>query len=399
MTEWVIVIAGLCIGCVATTTVIACTTANQVELYRWITGLSSGAKAARTLLSAPSRVLGSARGMAAAGTLIAALGLRAVLDGLAPVVQVTSVLFLAVPLAAIILYALPNAIGSRWSASIIEEAVPLVGRLAAVFAPALPQGASVRPREDLVKGQLQRVPSETVGSDELTLVSGVLSFTEMQVSEVMTPRTEVVAVSESSSIDEVSKAFLESGFSRLPLYSDTLDNIIGIYYAFDLLKILPGGELPVRPITAVPTTKACADLLFEMQRDCHQVAVVLDEYGGTAGIATMNDLLTELVEETFYAVESELEETVSHPPVIEVPGATPVDEVTEKFGISYDGGLAETVGGLLSSAVGRIPAAGERFEMSGLEFDVIEATATRVERVTVRLAAVATVHIDSPGVP
>jgi len=254
----------------------------------------------------------------------------------------------------------------------------------------------VRPRTDLTNHQLQRHARDSSGPDDLTLVSGVLEFTEHQVREVMTPRTEIVAVAEETPLEDICRVFVESGFSRLPTYRDSLDHIVGIYYALDILKLSPGGHLPIRPVTLVPTTRPCADLLFEMQRERRLVAVVLDEYGGTAGIATMNDLLADLVEETFDTAEAQDYPDVPLPAVIEVAGTAPVDDVADKFGVSLPGS-SETIGGLLSTAAGRIPKAGERFELAGLEFDVVEATATRVERVTVRGARVPVIQLRPAG--
>jgi len=318
------------------------------------------------------------------------------MDGLGPIALAVSIVFLVVPVVATLFYSLPSAIGRRWAESTIKTAVPWASRLAAVFAPVSPHGSTVRPRADLTSPQLQRSAGDKGGSDDLTLVSGVLAFTERQVREVMTSRTEVVAVADDAPLDEICRLFVDSGFSRLPLYSNSLDDIVGMYYAFDLLKLAPGGQLPVRPVTMVPTTRPCADLLFEMRRERRQVAVVLDEYGGTAGIATLNDLLADLVEETFETTQMQRSESITQPAVIEVAGTAALADVAQQFGTSLPGG-AETVGGLLSSHVGRIPIPGERFELADLEFDVVAATATRVERVTVRRVTVAVIHLESIG--
>jgi CBS domain containing-hemolysin-like protein len=383
-------------GAVGMTTVIACGVANQVELYRWITGRESGAKAARALLSAPSRIVGTALGIAAAGSLVAGLGFRALFDGLTPVALAVSTVFLVIPVVVSVLHALPSALGRRWPEATVKTTVPLTGPLAAIFAPVLPHGSTVRPRVDLTRLQVQRSRGDTGGSDDLSLVSGVLGFTERQVREVMTPRTDVIAVADSSPLDEICGTFVRSGFSRVPVFSDSLDNIVGMYYAFDLLKLPPGGQLPVRPVTLVPLTRPCADLLFEMQRERRQVAVVLDEFGGTAGILTLNDLLADLVEETFEAAPITESAATPQPVVVEFAGTAPVADIAQQFGTSISGG-AETIGGLLSGCVGRIPVPGERFELAGLEFDVVAATPARVERVTVRRAAVAVVRLESEG--
>lgn len=396
MSGWVLLLVGIGLGGVGMTTAVACLAANQVELYRWITGREGEARAARALLSAPSRIVGAALGIAATGTLLAGIGLRAFLDGFGLAVLAVSIAFFVVPVSAAVFYSLPSAIGRRRPEPTIKTFVPWVGRLAAVFAPVLARGSTVRPRADLTGPQLQRSAEEGGGSDDLALVSGVLAFTERQVREVMTPRTDVVAVANNLLIDQVCRTFMESGLSRLPVYGDSLDDIVGMYYAFDLLKLSPGGQLPIRPVALAPATRPCADLLFEMQRDRRHLAVVLDEYGGTDGIVTLHDLLTDLVEETFETRETRDAESVSPPVVLEVAGTAALADVAEHFGTSLPGG-AETVGGLLSGAAGRIPVPGERFELAGLEFDVVAATATRIERVTVRKIVGAVIRLESKG--
>jgi CBS domain containing-hemolysin-like protein len=131
-----------------------------------------------------------------------------------------------------------------------------------------------------------------------------------------------------------------------------------------------------------------------MQRDRRQVTVVLDEFGGTAGIATLDDLLADLVEETFETAPFDGSQQTAHPAVMEVEGSAAVGDVAQQFGVTFTSD-AETIGGLLSSAVGRIPAAGERFELAGLEFDVVAATPTKVERVTVRRPTGTVIKLES----
>jgi CBS domain containing-hemolysin-like protein len=396
MTVLLMIVGGLILGMVGVATAAASRAADQVELYRWITNRQDGAASARALLAAPSRVVGAALGIASAGTILTGIGVRALLDTLSPVVIAAVTILLVIPLAIICMHSLPSIIGRRWPETTVRLTASVVSRFSAIFAAVQPSGSSVHPRVDLARSQLQRASGDKTSVDDLSLVSGVLEFTERQVKEVMTPRTEVVAVADSAVPAHICNTFVESGYSRLPVYSESLDNIVGMYYAFDLLKLTPAGQLPVRPVTLVPMTRPCADLLFEMQRDRRQVAVVLDEFGGTAGIATLNDLLADLVEETFETPSGTHVETPRHPGVVEVAGTATASDIAQKFEVSFPSG-AETIGGLLSGAVGRIPVAGERFELSGLEFDVIEATPTRVERLTVRRAVGTVTRLESLG--
>ena len=396
MTASMMIVGGLVVGLCGMTAATASAAANQVELYRWITGRMSGATAARALLSGPARVVGASLGIASAGTILTGIGVRAFLDDLSAVAMAVVTVLLVVPTVAVIFHSLPRVIGRRWAEMVVKVTVSPINRLAVIFAPVLPSGSGVRPRLDLADSQLRLAVGDTGNVEDLTLVSGVLEFTERQVREVMTPRTDVVAVADNATVDDVCNTFIESGYSRLPVYADSLDNIVGMYYAFDLLKLSPGGQLPVRSVTLAPVTRLCADLLFEMQRDRRQVAVVLDEFGGTAGIATLNDLLADLVEETFETASPIRAEPIDQPVVVEVAGTVEVGDIAEQFGVTFPLG-AETVSGMLSRSVGRIPTAGERFEMAGLEFDIIEATPTHVERLTVRRAVGAVTRLKSAG--
>lgn len=250
----------------------------------------------------------------------------------------------------------------------------------------------MRPRSNVARKRTESDKPETSDTEELGLVTGVMAFTERTVREVMTPRTEVVAVREGAPTAEIGRVFAESGYSRIPVYRDSLDHIEGMFYAFDLLRLSPGAELGVRPVTMTPASRPCADLLFEMQRDRRQLAVVLDEYGGTAGIATLQDLLEELVDEAFETSSGQGSVALETSEVVDVPGTGPADEIAERFGVELPTG-AETIGGLLTRAAGRIPRAGERYQLAGLEFYVLSATATRVERIAVRRGPAPEFHL------
>ena len=135
--------------------------------------------------------------------------------------------------------------------------------------------------------------------DELFLVGGVMAFSVRPVREVMTPRTDIVAIDEHAALDDIRMVFAQSGYSRIPVFRETLDDIIGMLHAFDLFRLKPGDPLPVRPVAVTPASRSCGDLLLDMQRERRHLAVVLDEFGGTLGIATLEDLLEELVGEIF----------------------------------------------------------------------------------------------------
>jgi len=165
----------------------------------------------------------------------------------------------------------------------------------------------------------------------------------------------------------------------------------------DLLGRQPDDSVLVRPPLSAPGSMRAADLMLEMQRGGLHLAVVLDEFGGTAGLITFEDLLRDLVGEVFETPALGSGTPVPSPMrVVEVEGSTPATALAESLGVSLrasSGGNAQTVGGLLIQALGRIPRAGERFSYQGLEFDVLSASATRVERVAVRPGPVRTVAL------
>jgi CBS domain containing-hemolysin-like protein len=202
----------------------------------------------------------------------------------------------------------------------------------------------------------------------------------------MTPRTNLVAIPEDAPLDDIAAVFAQSGYSRLPVYRGTLDEIVGMLHAFDLFKLQPGDKLPIRPVANAPAGRNCGDLLLDMQRERRHLAVVLDEFGGTLGIVTFEDLLEELVGEIF----DEFDEGAgggsgTTPLLFETDGATPISAIEEHFDRKLPTATTSTVAGLLAELAGRIPVAGERFIVRTLQFDVVQASPTRVERVLIRL--------------
>ncbi|UCG84761.1 MAG: CBS domain-containing protein [Gemmatimonadota bacterium] len=396
MTGLALLLLGLVFSGLGTTAAVAFFGVNQIELYRWIAGRLPGARAAQALLASFERTLGAALGLSAAGALLAGAGLRAAVGDIPVDVAVLTVLLIAIPLLLAALYALPSALGRRRPEPVVKGLTRPLAWLAPILNPVFPHEAAVRPRGSLVRARVGFAAPQATDTGELSLVSGVLAFTDRTVREVMTPRTDIVAVREGAPIEEIGRVFAESGFSRLPVYRDSLDHIEGLFYAFDLLKLAPGSELALRPVTMTPASRQCADLLFEMQRDRRHLAVVLDEYGGTAGIATLQDLLEELVDETFEVEQADDAVAAGDGAVTEVPGDTPTAQIAESLGAELPAD-AETIGGLLMRAAGRIPQTGERFELADLEFYVLAASPTRVERIAVRRGVTPTIRLKLEG--
>jgi len=221
------------------------------------------------------------------------------------------------------------------------------------------------------------------------LLQSIVDFTETVVREVMTPRPDIVAVRADATLQDLRTLFREQQYSRMPVYRDNLDNIIGIVFVKDLVALPPTAEPPIttlmRAAYFVPESKRVSELLKDMQRRQAQMAIVVDEYGGTAGLVSVEDLLEEIVGEIRdeYDVESEtvVEETDG---TFVFSGKVSVDEVMDRLGVEIEREGFETVGGYLLSHLGRMPYVGERFDVDGLDVEVLEVERRRITKVRLR---------------
>jgi CBS domain containing-hemolysin-like protein len=231
---------------------------------------------------------------------------------------------------------------------------------------------------------------QPIEGEERRLLRSVVEFGGTLVREVMTPRPDIVAIGDGATVGELRAVFTEQEYSRFPVYRENLDNIVGIIVVKDLVQVEAGTAAQaiagfVRPAYFVPETKRVADLLKEFQRAQVQMAIVVDEYGGTAGLATMEDLLEEIVGEIRdeYDVEAE-------PIVDERDGAfvfsakVNIDRVSERLGVHIEPEGFETVGGFLLTHLGRVPAVGETFDIDDLNVEVLEAERRRIHKVRFR---------------
>ncbi|MFC1614559.1 hemolysin family protein, partial [Gemmatimonadota bacterium] len=221
--------------------------------------------------------------------------------------------------------------------------------------------------------------------EEREYISGVIDFSGTMVREVMTPRTEIIAASKESKIEQIAARMHESSYSRIPIFEESLDHIIGIVHVQDLL-VAGQDETPrLHPVIISPETKKCDILLYEMrQKKCH-LAVVLDEYGGTAGIVTLEDLMEELVGDIHDVHDSRGSLiTVGRDLSITVDGRTRFEDLEDKIKLPSTEYEVETIGGLLVSELGRIPEAGEKFQLGLVVITILEASAKRVERLRLK---------------
>ena len=233
--------------------------------------------------------------------------------------------------------------------------------------------------------------------NDIDLVRSAVEFGDKLVREVMTPRPEVFAVPESTTLEQFLELLREHNFSRVPVYAETLDNIRGIAFAHDLLQITDE-EARTRSVASiereaafVPETKRGYELLREMQREKQHMRIVIDEYGGVSGLVTIEDMLEQIVGNIRdeHEVEVSVEEPQREPNgVWVVSGSFPVNQLAELFGVDVEPGdsyEATTLGGLVSEIEGRIPLAGEvvLLEPIGLRMEVVASTDRRVERLRV----------------
>lgn len=242
--------------------------------------------------------------------------------------------------------------------------------------------------------------SGAVDKRERVMIESVIQFGDTTVAEVMTPRPEIVGLPATASLDKVRGLIEESGHSRLPIYENTVDHIVGVLYARDLLNLVgrPADtfdmKATMRPPFLVPETKPLVDLLRDFRLQKVHMAIALDEYGGTAGLVTIEDVLEQLVGEISDEHEP-IEPTLFHrldEYSADVDAKIGVDELNHLLGTTLpEDGDFETLGGYVSMHLGRIPDKGTEFEDGGATYTVLEAEPRRVTRVRVKRASPASV--------
>jgi putative hemolysin len=228
-----------------------------------------------------------------------------------------------------------------------------------------------------------------IEGEERKLLQSIVDFGDTLVREVMTPRPDIVAIEETATIGGLRTLFREQEYSRFPVYKESLDNIAGFVFIKDLVLLGATddgrsiGSL-IRPAVVVPETKRVPELLKQFQRQQTQCAIVVDEYGGTAGLVTIEDLLEEIVGEIRdeYDVESEPIIDEGHGRFV-FSGKVDVDEVAQRLDVHIERAGFETVGGYLLSHLGRVPVVGERFDIDDLTVEVLDAERRRVNKVRI----------------
>ncbi|MDO9445817.1 MAG: hemolysin family protein [Dehalococcoidia bacterium] len=229
------------------------------------------------------------------------------------------------------------------------------------------------PAEELV-GTIEAVDQDAVLTEERRMVRGVLEMSDQTVRELMTPRPDITAVSTDASFGDVMRLVSRSGYSRIPLFEGSLDRVIGVVYAKDLLAYVSNGDVTpaltaiARPPYVVPETKRANELLADMRRDRVHLAIAVDEYGGTAGLITVEDLVEEIVgaiTDEYDTMDIEVQRVTEDEAIVDA-GVT-IDELNEIFATEIDSDDFDTVGGLIVTELGRLAVPGDEVTVPPLD--------------------------------
>lgn len=230
-----------------------------------------------------------------------------------------------------------------------------------------------------------------IEEEEKEMIYSIFEFGDTLAREVMVPRMDMVALEVDTPLGQALRLAIDAGHSRIPAYEGTVDSIVGLLYAKDLLTYLQGEGTPpqlrdiLRPAYFVPETKKVNDLLREMQQRRVHMAIVVDEYGGTAGLVTVEDILEEIVGEIQdeYDLEEPAFEEVAPGEYI-LDARMNLDDVNELLGSPLPSGSGDTLGGLIYSRLGKVPSPGERLRVDGLSIEVLTVVGRRIRKVRVQ---------------
>ncbi|KRE80621.1 hemolysin family protein [Arthrobacter sp. Soil762] len=285
----------------------------------------------------------------------------------------------------------PRQLGRLHSAAVVRSTAPLIRYLTWVLgpipgwlvalgsaaAPGAPAGDDAFFSEQEFRELVDRASeSDMIEDTEAEMIQSVFDFGDTLVRAVMVPRTDILSIDAGSSLRRAMSMFLRSGYSRIPVIRDNTDQILGIVYLKDVAAKLhelgPDDEQPpvealAREVRYVPESKPVSDLLRELQKESTHVAIVIDEYGGTAGLVTLEDLIEEIVGEIVDEYDTESAEAVAlGGGSYRVSARMSIDDLGELFDIELDDDEVDTVGGLLAKALGRVPIVGSRVEVGGI---------------------------------
>jgi putative hemolysin len=316
------------------------------------------------------------------------------------------------PLLTIFAVGVPHALAVHTGEPVLAKALPLLARLHKLLRPLAKvvegielvtrrllghrvptiEDASERAEQEILDAVSEGEAQGAVNEEQKELIASVFQLDETSVSQIMTQRTEIDAVPADATYEDVRNLILREGHSRVPVYEESVDHIIGVLYAKDLLRLRSPEGFNVRRVMRrplyVPETKSISDLLSEFRSKKVQIAVALDEYGVTAGIATIEDILEELVGEIDDEYDQPTTPSINRvsEDTYEVDGRVALYEINEELGLELpaEGGY-ETIGGFVFSTLGRIPKSGEEFQHENVRFRVVAAEPRRIGRLQIQV--------------
>jgi putative hemolysin len=275
--------------------------------------------------------------------------------------------------------------GLRWMVLLMKPILIPLAYFNRLITPRSEKGSTVSRAELIVLAGIGRHEG-TIDQSEWEVMTNIMHLDEISVGQVMTPRTQVVAIALDASLGDAQRVMLEEGHLRLPVYEGTVDHIVGVLLARDLWKALDQGVTDLREVLRVPTfvpeSKTVEALIREMREQRLKMAIVLDEYGGTAGLVTLEDLIEEIVGEIQDEHEMEplpFEEELEGE--IRISGAAPIAELNERFSFSLPENLYETVGGYVFGTLGRIAEVGDEVIVPGGVLRVVAMDGRRIDSV------------------
>jgi CBS domain containing-hemolysin-like protein len=229
-----------------------------------------------------------------------------------------------------------------------------------------------------------------IGPDEREMIDGILSLEQVTARDIMVPRLDIVAVDRAIAPTDLIDIITKAGHSRIPVYQQSIDRVLGVLYAKDLLPFVIGNTIRIpildliRPAFVVPESKKVSDLFRELKRSKIHIAIVADEYGGTAGLVTIEDILEEIVGEIQdeYDTESPLFEQPS-PEVLLADGRLPIEDVEDTLRVRFEDDDFGTLGGFVHKHLGRLPVQGDVFEAEGVRVEILSVERHRVRALRV----------------
>ena len=258
--------------------------------------------------------------------------------------------------------------------------------------------------EELVRLVEMEEGAEGIAEEERQMIRGIMEMEQTTVREVMVPRIDMVAVNVEDGFSEVARLMVEKGYSRLPAYEDTVDNVVGVVYAKEVLRHLARNTCPVsirelaRPAHFVPETKKVDELLAEMRKQRLSIAIVVDEYGGTAGLVTVEDLIEEIVGEIEdeFDVREQAVQLVTPTEAI-VDARVGIDDLNEMFDLRIEKEDFDSVGGFIFNNLGRMPSVGDEVRVDGLVMRVLTVLGRRIKKVRVTKVESTTPELQGEG--